>query len=156
VRGEREPLLRPLSPSDAAELFRQRVHAARPDLVDDEDAATAIEDISRRLSGLPLALELAAPKVRHISLSALRSWLDRPLELLDDGERDLPPRQQTMRAALGWSYDLLPTVEQTVFRGLPWVVPLGTPTRRIDQVTLARKTGTGDLCVLRFFVRTQV
>ena len=88
--------------------------------------------------------------MRHISLSALRSRLDRPLELLDDGECDLPPRQQTMRAALGWSYDLLPTIEQTVFRGLPWVVPLGTPTRRIGQVTLARKTGTGDLCVPRF------
>ncbi|MDQ4039055.1 MAG: helix-turn-helix domain-containing protein, partial [Actinomycetota bacterium] len=102
VRGERELLLRPLSPADATELFRQRVQAARPGLDNDEDAALAIADISRRLSGLPLALELAAAKVRHISLSALLSRLDRPLELLDDGERDLPPRQQTMRAALAW------------------------------------------------------
>ena len=116
VRGERELLLRPLSPADAAELFRQRAQAARPDLVvDDAEAATAIEEISRRLSGLPLALELAAAKVRHISLGALRSRLDRPLELLEDGERDLPPRQQSMRAALGWSYDLLPTLEQALF-----------------------------------------
>jgi predicted ATPase/transcriptional regulator with XRE-family HTH domain len=119
VRGERELLLRPLSTSAATELFRQRVHAARPDLiVEDPDAAAAIEEIGRQLSGLPLALELAAAKVRYVSLSALRSRLDRPLELLDDGERDLPPRQQTMRAALGWSYDLLPPVEQTVFRRL--------------------------------------
>jgi predicted ATPase/transcriptional regulator with XRE-family HTH domain len=116
VRGERELLLRPLSPTDATELFRQRVQAARPDLVvHDADAVAAIEEISRRLFGLPLALELAAAKVRHISLSALRARLDRPLELLEDGERDLPPRQQTMRAALGWSYDLLPPVERALF-----------------------------------------
>jgi len=116
VRGERELLLRPLSPTASTELFRQRAQAARADLVvDGADAVAAIEEISRRVSGLPLALELAAANVRHISLQALRSRLDRPLELLEDGERDLPRRQQTMRAALGWSYDLLPTAEQEVF-----------------------------------------
>jgi predicted ATPase/transcriptional regulator with XRE-family HTH domain len=119
VRGERELLLRPLPSTAAIELFRQRVYAARPDLiVEDPDAATAIEDIGRRLSGLPLALELAAAKVRYVSLAALRGRLDRPLDLLDDGDRDLPPRQQTMRATLRWSHDLLATYEQTVFRRL--------------------------------------
>lgn len=119
VRGERTLPLRPLPLTAAIELFRQRARAVRPDLVaDDEDAATVIEDISRRLSGLPLALELAAAKVRHMSLQALRRRLDRPLRVLDDGERDLPVRQQTMRAAIGWSYDLLPPLEQTVFRRL--------------------------------------
>jgi predicted ATPase/DNA-binding XRE family transcriptional regulator len=116
VRGERELLLRPLPPAAAIELFQQRVLATRPDMVVDAvDAATAIEDIVRRLSGLPLALELAAAKVRHLSLAALRSRVDHPLELLDDGERDLPQRQQTMRSTIAWSYDLLPPVEQRLF-----------------------------------------
>jgi transcriptional regulator with XRE-family HTH domain len=75
VRGERELLLRPLSATAAIELFRQRVYAARPDLiVEDPDAATAIEDIGRQLSGLPLALELAAAKGSiRLSRGAARS-----------------------------------------------------------------------------------
>jgi predicted ATPase len=119
VRGERELPLRPLSEPAAAELFRQRANAARPGLVlDDGDAATSIDDIVRRLSCLPLALELAAAKVRHMSLPAVRDQLSRPLQALGDGERDLPERQRTMRAAIGWSYDLLPSAERQVFRRL--------------------------------------
>lgn len=128
LRGERElplgPLpVRPGGVSDpdlypAEQLFLERARAARPDLEVDETTRTVVADICTRLGGLPLALELAAARVRHMSLVALRSELDRPLRLLADGGRDLPPRQRTMRATLEWSHDLLSAHEREVFRGV--------------------------------------
>ncbi len=152
VRGERELLLRPLSSTAGVELFRQRVYAARPDLVvEDPDAATAIEDCGRQLSGLPLALKLMAAKVRYVSLAALRGRLNRPLDLLDDGDRDLPPRQQTMRATLRWSYDLLPLVEQAVFRRLAvfvdgWTFDAAEEVCSDDATKALMMSALGHLC----------
>ncbi|QGN58038.1 tetratricopeptide repeat protein [Nostocoides sp. HKS02] len=119
IRGERELPLRSLSDVSAAELFTQRAHAARPRLgVDNPEAAHLVAAICRRLSGMPLALELAAANVRHMPLRVLSAALERPLDVLTDGERDLPERQRTMRAAIAWSHDLLSEHDRTLFRRL--------------------------------------
>jgi predicted ATPase/transcriptional regulator with XRE-family HTH domain len=102
----------------ATVLFVERARAAKPDLVIDAGAAQAIAEISRRLNGLPLAIELAAARVRHLPLLALQKHLHHRLELLTGGPRDLPRRQQTMRQTVGWSYELLASSEQSLFRCL--------------------------------------
>jgi predicted ATPase len=128
LRGERELPLGPLpvrhgGESDPAfhpaeQLFLERARAARPDLEVDETTRAVVAEICARLGGLPLALELAAARVRHMSLAALRSELDRPLRLLAGGDRDLPARQRTMRATIDWSHDLLAPQQRAVFRGV--------------------------------------
>lgn len=119
LRGEQELPLRPLSDASAADLFTQRARAARPQLaVDDAEAVHLVAAICRRLSGMPLALELAAARVRHMPLRELSTALERPLELLTDGERDLPERQRTMRGAITWSHELLGADDRVVFRRL--------------------------------------
>ena len=128
LRGEREfpvgPL--PVRPRDspgvdrfpAEALFEERALAARPGLVMDEASQDIVAEVCRRLSGVPLALELAAARVRHMSLAALQAQLDDPLRLLTGGERDLPERQQTMSATIAWSHDLLWPEERILFRRL--------------------------------------
>jgi len=119
VRGEREQPLDALPEPVAAELFRERVRSARPGLnLEDGDAARLVTDICRPLAGVPLALELAASRVRHMPLHLLRVELERPLEVLTDGERDLPERQRTMRSTISWSHDLLGAGDKAVFRRL--------------------------------------
>lgn len=119
LRGEREWPLRPLTTADGVRLFRERARAARPGLdLDSPEAAAAVEEVVRRLDALPLAVELAAAKVRFLPLDSIVSRLVRPLELLTDGERDLPARQQTMRATVAWSYDVLSAEERMLFRRL--------------------------------------
>ncbi len=71
-----------------------------------------------RLDGLPLALELAAARIRLLSLSMLLARLEHRLAVLTTGAQDLPERQQTLRATLDWSYDLLPASQQRLFRRL--------------------------------------
>ena len=75
-------------------------------------------EICRRLDGLPLALQLAAARLTVLSPEALLARLERRLPLLTRGPRDLPERQQTLRAAIGWSYDMLGAAEQRLFRQL--------------------------------------
>ena len=94
----------PLDPASAAELFVERARAVDPRFAADEDE---VRDVCERLDRLPLAIELAAPRVRTLTLTALLERLDRPLPLLTGGPRDLPARQQTLRATIDWSYDLL-------------------------------------------------
>lgn len=128
LRGEREIPLGPLpvrprgSPGadrvPAEALFEERALAARPGLVMDETARGIVAEVCRRLSGVPLALELAAARVRHMSLAALQAQLDDPLRLLTGGERDLPERQQTMSATIAWSHDLLWPEERILLRRL--------------------------------------
>ncbi len=102
----------------AIALFVQRAVAAKPDFELDPQNASAIIEICARLDGLPLAIELAAARVKVLSLSAMRTRLASRLQLLTGGSRDLPQRQQTLRGAFDWSYDLLSAAEQKLFRRL--------------------------------------
>jgi predicted ATPase len=107
-----------LSRFPAIALFVQRAIAAKPDFELDAQNASAIIEICARLDGLPLAIELAAARVKVLSLSAMRTRLASRLQLLTGGSRDLPQRQQTLRGAIDWSYDLLSPAEQKLFRRL--------------------------------------
>jgi len=99
-------------------LFVQRAAAVMPQFSLTPKNAGAIVEICRRLDGLPLAIELAAARVKILPPADLLARIERPLELLTGGARDLPERQQTLRQTIKWSYDLLPAAEQRLFRRL--------------------------------------
>jgi predicted ATPase/DNA-binding CsgD family transcriptional regulator len=107
-----------LTRAEAGRLFVQRAQAVRPDFVVTEAVAGVVSEICRRLDGLPLAIELAAARVPLLPPQALLARLERRLSLLTGGARDLPPRHQTLRAALAWSHDLLSPTQQALFRRL--------------------------------------
>jgi predicted ATPase/serine/threonine protein kinase len=107
-----------LSKFSAISLFVQRAAAVKPNFELTEENAPVIAEICARLDGLPLAIELAAARIKLLSVSALRSRLASRLQLLTGGARDLPARQQTLRHAIDWSYDLLTEPEQKLFRRL--------------------------------------
>jgi predicted ATPase len=111
---EREYPLSPLPESPSVELFRQRASAVAPEL--EIEYATAA-DICDRLDGLPLALELAAARCKSLSPGQILERLGQRLDLLKGG-RDADPRQQTLRATIDWSYELLAPDEQKLFRRL--------------------------------------
>lgn len=112
-RGEYDPAT--VQGADAVRLFLDRTAAAVPGFsVRDEDAAV-LSAICRRLDGLPLALELAAPWVRTLSLGGLLEELDHALGLLTLGGPDRPERQRTLRAAIDWSYQGLPPAQGNLF-----------------------------------------
>jgi len=113
-----KPSVDVLSQCPAVALFVQRAAAAKPDFVLNRENAPAVAEICTRLDGLPLAIELAAARVRVLSPSSMLARLASRLQLLTGGPRDLPHRQQTLRAAIDWSYDLLSAAEQKLFRRL--------------------------------------
>jgi predicted ATPase len=102
----------------AVALFAQRAASVRPTFALTPENAATVVAICRRLDGLPLALELAASRLTVLSLSALHDRLDRALDVLGGGGRDLPERQQTLRRAIQWSYDLLSEDERQLLRRL--------------------------------------
>jgi predicted ATPase/serine/threonine protein kinase len=102
----------------AVALFLERAAAAKPDFEFDERNAAAVAEICARLDGLPLAIELAAARIKVLSPSSMRARLASCLQLLTGGARDLPQRQQTLRATIDWSYGLLSAAEQKLFRRL--------------------------------------
>jgi predicted ATPase/DNA-binding XRE family transcriptional regulator len=104
--------------SPAVELFLQRAQAVMPAFELTATNAAAVAQICRRLDGLPLAIELAAARIKLFSPQALLGMLDRSLRLLTEGARDLPERQQTLRDTVAWSHDLLNSAEQALFRHL--------------------------------------
>jgi predicted ATPase len=131
VQGEHEYGVPPLdvpdngavSPADlmgcsAVRLFVERAQAAKSDFALTDDNASAVVEISRRLDGLPLAIELAAARVKLLPPRAMLSRLEHRLTLLTGGGRDRPARQQTLRGAIAWSYDLLASTERTLFARL--------------------------------------
>ena len=104
--------------SEAVQLFAHRGKAVSPSFDVSEGNALLMADICQRLDGVPLAIELAAARVTHLSLATLRERLERRLPLLTGGGRDRPLRLQTMRDAIAWSHDLLTPTEQVLFRRL--------------------------------------
>lgn len=118
LRGEYELPIAPLPHAAAFELFVQRAQAARADFQATAQNEAAIAAICTRLDGLPLAIELAAARVRVLTPQALLDRLSNRLKLLTGGARDLPTRQQTLRGAIDWSYELLSADEQLLFRRL--------------------------------------
>ena len=97
-------------------LFVQRAEKVKPGFALSAANAEAVAGICRRLDGLPLALELAAARLRILEPAALLQRLDHALDLLTSGDRDLPLRQRTLRATISWSYSLLDTGEQRLLR----------------------------------------
>jgi predicted ATPase/class 3 adenylate cyclase len=132
VRGEHEypvpplalPGRRPPPPLElltqfaAVALFIERAQAVKPDFDVTKENAPFIAEICHRLDGLPLAIELAAARVKLLPPQAMLGRLENRLKLLTGGSRDLPLRQQTLRATVAWSYDLLNECEKALFRRL--------------------------------------
>jgi predicted ATPase len=104
-----------LSQYSAIALFVQRAVASKPDFELTGENAPAVVEICTRLDGLPLAIELAAARIKVLSPASMTKRLASRLKLLTGGSRDLPQRQQTLRAAVDWSHDLLSEAEQKLF-----------------------------------------
>jgi predicted ATPase/transcriptional regulator with XRE-family HTH domain len=147
LRGEHEFLVAPLALPDltslptsealaqyaAVALFLQRVCAVLPAFQMTTDNARSIAEVCAHLDGLPLALELAAPRMKLFSPQALLARLGHLLPLLVRGTRDAPERQQTLRQTIAWSYHLLTSAEQCLFRQLSIFVG-GCTLQAVDAV----------------------
>ncbi len=117
--GARRPLtVEAVCRSPAVQLFVAHAQSVKPDFAVTEENAGVLAEICARLDGLPLAIELAAARAKLLSPEALLARLDRRLDLLSRGARDLPDRQKTMRDTIAWSYDLLAPDEQRLFMNL--------------------------------------
>lgn len=112
------PALEALSDLPAIALFVERAQAVKQQFTLTKENAPTVAAICARLDGLPLAIELAAARIKLLSPSAMLSRLESSLNLLTGGARDLPARQQTLRNTVEWSYGLLNSAEQTLFRRL--------------------------------------
>ncbi len=105
-------------PFEAIQLFTDRAVLARQDFAVTDQNASTLASICYRLDGIPLAIELAAARVRSLSVEQINNKLDQRFRLLTGGARAALPRQQTLRSMIDWSYDLLSATEQALFRGL--------------------------------------
>jgi non-specific serine/threonine protein kinase len=142
---EQEPLasVDDLLTYEAVKLFMARAAAVRPEFELTEENAASVVRICRRLDGLPLALELGAARLRFLSPRELAERLDDALRLLTRGSRNAPPRQQTMRATLDWSYGLLAESEQIVFCHLA-VFPGSFPLDAAEKVCTEAGVAEGE------------
>jgi predicted ATPase/DNA-binding SARP family transcriptional activator len=116
VSGESVRPVEPLRPDQAHRLFAERAAAVRPDAATVLGDKEAVAEICRRLDGLPLAIELAAARLRLLTPRQIADRLDDRFRLLTSGSRTVLPRQQTLRAVVDWSWDLLDEPERTVLR----------------------------------------
>ncbi|HET8629552.1 MAG TPA: tetratricopeptide repeat protein, partial [Thermomicrobiales bacterium] len=139
------PSVAELTAYDAVQLFVQRATAARSDFALTDRNGRAIAEICAWLEGLPLAIELAAARVRMLPPEALRNRLQTRLKALTGGAHDLPERQRTIRATIAWSYELLAAGEQALFRRL--AVFAGGFTLEAAEV-VAQASGDGEDDVL--------
>ncbi len=112
------PSPKQLSRYEAVRLFIERAKLVKPDFAVSDDNAAAVAEICLRLDGLPLAIELAAARIRLLPPQAMLTRLQSRLKLLTGGARNLPARQQTLRDAIQWSYDLLDETEKKLFQRL--------------------------------------
>ncbi len=161
IRGEHEFLVPPLALPDltrlpesesllqyaAVALFLHCARAARPDFQVTPANTRTIAEICVRLDGLPLAIELAAARIKLLPPQALLARLEHRLQVLTSGARDAPVRQQTLRNTLAWSYDLLAAEEQQLFRRLS-VFAGGCTLEAVEGLSTAlgaasRRTGRG-------------
>src|SRR5438034_1544036 len=111
ISGEQEFLVPPLEDEEAVALFADRARALKPTAV----LGDAVGEICRRLDNLPLAIELAAARIKLLTPESLLPRLERRLPLLTAGARDAPERQRTLRATIEWSFELLDPAEQELF-----------------------------------------
>jgi len=137
LRAEREYEVPPLPVRDAVALFVERALAVDPAFEDDR----AVRTICERLDGLPLAIELAASRVRTFPAAALAERLEERLLLLAGGAADLPARQRTLRNTIAWSFDLLPPPAQSAFESLSvfrggWTAAAGDEVSGADTAAL--------------------
>ena len=123
-------------------LFLERARAVKPDFALTDADATAVAEICVRLDGLPLAIELAAARIRTLPPRAMLGRLEHRLSLLSAGARDLPARQQTLRGAIAWSHDMLDEADRTLFACLSVFVG-GADLGQIERV--CGDSITGDL-----------
>ena len=152
------PGLTALSQYEAVRLFIERAVAAKPDFQATNENAPAIAGICERVDGLPLAIELAAARVKLFSPQALLARLEKSLTALGTGARDLPGRQQTLRAAIQWSFDLLDAAGQrllarfSVFArsgSLDQLEPVCGPSDEVDGDVVERLDQLADQSLLR-------
>jgi predicted ATPase/class 3 adenylate cyclase len=147
-----------LSTYEAVRLFIARAVAVRPDFAVSNENAPAVAAICARLQGMPLAIELAAARVKLLAPDAILSRLDHQLSVLAAGARDLPARQQTLRGAIAWSYDILTGAERrlldrlSVFSGgfdLEAAEAIGGPSSDIGLDVLDGLTALADQSLIR-------
>ncbi len=118
IRGETERPVPPLGRPAATRLFLERAAVPRPDWAPAADELEVIEEICSRLDGLPLAIELAAARMRLLDPASLLERLSRKLDVVGGSVPDLPERQRTLTATIEWSYDLLDAAERTLLARL--------------------------------------
>src|SRR6185436_10634264 len=116
--GADGPVIDAMPGGDAVTLFCERARAVDADFVLSPENAAAVARICRRLDGIPLAMELAAARIRVLSPDQVADRLDDCFRLLSVGPRTAAARQQTFRATMDWSYDLLPKAEQELLQRL--------------------------------------
>ncbi len=145
VRGEREVRLEPLPIRAATELFVRRASAARPGFAAEGADADVVAEICRRLEGLPLAIELAAARMRVLGVRELAERLDRRLQILSGGPVDQPPRHRSLRGAIEASLELVGPETKTVFA---WLGAFPAGARLGDLEAVAGAVGSlPDSCV---------
>ncbi len=136
-----------LSQNEAVALFIARAQALKPDFQVSNASAPAVAEICTRLDGLPLAIELAATRIKLLPPPALLARLDRRLAVLTSGVRDAPARQQTLRRTIDWSYQLLDAGEQRLFRRLS-VFAGGCTLQALEEISAALDTQTPTVSAL--------
>ncbi len=138
------PTLNEVSGVSSVQLFMERAQAAVPAFELTQANCAAVAAICRRLDGLPLALELAAARMRSLSPTEVLARLDHILPLLVGGSRDLPSRHQTMRETINWSHELLGPAEQAIFRRLS-IFASGWTLAAAEEVTAWREIAVEDV-----------
>jgi len=132
VNGRKQPSIEQLAQNEAVQLFGERAQAVKHDFELTDENIPVVAKICTHLDGLPLAIELAAARIRLFTPQALLERLGSRLKFLRGGARDLPARQQTLRDAINWSYELLGNDEQRLFELLS-VFPGGCTFEAIEE-----------------------